>query len=173
MLWHEGVAGRKKEDIISVFHCFFLQRRYQKGLIWWLNVQMLFHLAKCTLWTIFSGFFLEMSCRASTVILHMIAVNYLQDYHDHHLQRQSINSFAISKSGISTFWSNVLLQCLPVATMQYGLPLQHSYACMLPWNSSLLNKMTKMMVNSLLFFVSPACWSNQITNDIRSNTGPR
>jgi len=30
VLWHEGVATRKEEDIISVFHCFFLQRRDPK-----------------------------------------------------------------------------------------------------------------------------------------------
>ena len=37
VLWHEGIAGRKKEDITSAFHSFFLHRRDQKLITLWLD----------------------------------------------------------------------------------------------------------------------------------------
>jgi hypothetical protein len=37
VLWHEAVAGRKKEDVVSAFHYFFLHRRDQKLITLWLD----------------------------------------------------------------------------------------------------------------------------------------
>ena len=37
VLWHERIAGRKKEDITSAFHSFFLHRRDQKLITLWLD----------------------------------------------------------------------------------------------------------------------------------------
>lgn len=37
VLWHEGISGRKKEDIISTFHAFFLHNRDEKKIILWVD----------------------------------------------------------------------------------------------------------------------------------------
>jgi len=37
VLWHEAVAGRKKEDIVSAFHAFLLARRDAKSVTLWLD----------------------------------------------------------------------------------------------------------------------------------------
>jgi len=37
VLWYEGVAGRKKEEIISTFHKFFLEHRDKKKITLWLD----------------------------------------------------------------------------------------------------------------------------------------
>lgn len=37
VLWHEGVAGRSKDDIISTFHAFFLANRDVKHVTIWLD----------------------------------------------------------------------------------------------------------------------------------------
>jgi len=37
VLWHEGLAGRKKEDIVSAFHSFFLAQRDAKFITLWLD----------------------------------------------------------------------------------------------------------------------------------------
>lgn len=36
-VWHEGIAGRKKEDIISTFHSFFLENRDSTSITLWLD----------------------------------------------------------------------------------------------------------------------------------------
>ncbi|KAG5885241.1 hypothetical protein JTB14_032940 [Gonioctena quinquepunctata] len=36
-IWHEGIAGRKKEDIISSFHAFFLKNRDAQTVTLWLD----------------------------------------------------------------------------------------------------------------------------------------
>lgn len=36
-LWHEGIAGRQQEDIISVFHQFFLELRDKRRVVLWLD----------------------------------------------------------------------------------------------------------------------------------------
>lgn len=37
VLWHECVSGRKKEDLISTFHAFFLRNRDAKFIVLWLD----------------------------------------------------------------------------------------------------------------------------------------
>lgn len=37
VLWHECVSGRKKEDLVSTFHAFFLQNRDAKFIVLWLD----------------------------------------------------------------------------------------------------------------------------------------
>ena len=37
VLWHEGIAGRKKEEIISAFYSFFLYKRDQRVVTLWLD----------------------------------------------------------------------------------------------------------------------------------------
>ncbi|XP_050308053.1 uncharacterized protein LOC126744593 [Anthonomus grandis grandis] len=37
VIWHEGVAGRSKSDIISTFYSFFLRHRDDKHIILWLD----------------------------------------------------------------------------------------------------------------------------------------
>ena len=37
VLWHEGIAGRKKEEIISAFHSFLLHKRDQKVITLWVD----------------------------------------------------------------------------------------------------------------------------------------
>lgn len=37
LLWHEGIAGRKEEEIISVFYQFFLEYRDKKRIVLWLD----------------------------------------------------------------------------------------------------------------------------------------
>lgn len=52
IIWHEGVAGRKKEDIISTFYAFILNNRDQEKITIWLD--------NCTAqnknWALFSFF---------------------------------------------------------------------------------------------------------------------
>lgn len=36
-IWHEGIAGRKKEEITSTFHNFFLEKRDEEHVILWLD----------------------------------------------------------------------------------------------------------------------------------------
>lgn len=37
VLWHEGLSGRKKEDIVSAFHAFFISQRDAKVIVLWLD----------------------------------------------------------------------------------------------------------------------------------------
>lgn len=37
VIWHEGIAGRKKEDIISTFYSFFLKMRDAENITLWLD----------------------------------------------------------------------------------------------------------------------------------------
>lgn len=37
ILWHEGIAGRKKEQIVSTFHSFFLSQRDKEKIVLWLD----------------------------------------------------------------------------------------------------------------------------------------
>lgn len=37
VIWHEGIAGRKKEDIVSTFHTFFLKKRDFSQITIWLD----------------------------------------------------------------------------------------------------------------------------------------
>ena len=37
VLWHEGLAGRKKEDIVSTFQAFSLKQRDAKHITLWLD----------------------------------------------------------------------------------------------------------------------------------------
>ena len=36
-LWHEGISGRHKEDLISAYNAFFLHHRDSKKIILWLD----------------------------------------------------------------------------------------------------------------------------------------
>ena len=37
VIWHEGVAGRKKEDIISAFNAFFIRNKDKQSITIWLD----------------------------------------------------------------------------------------------------------------------------------------
>lgn len=37
VLWHEAIAGRKKEELVSTFHSFILSKRDEDSIIIWLD----------------------------------------------------------------------------------------------------------------------------------------
>lgn len=37
VIWHEGIAGRSKVDIISTFYAFFITHRYEEHIVLWLD----------------------------------------------------------------------------------------------------------------------------------------
>ncbi|KAG5861482.1 hypothetical protein JTB14_024714 [Gonioctena quinquepunctata] len=74
-IWHEGIAGRKKEDIISSFHAFFLKNRDAQTVTLWLD--------KCSAqnknWCMFS--FLTYIVNSSEIAANKIHLKYFQAGH--------------------------------------------------------------------------------------------
>ncbi|CAH1099867.1 unnamed protein product [Psylliodes chrysocephalus] len=74
-IWHEAIRGRKKEDIISTFHKFFLLKRDAKKIILWVD--------NCTSqnknWAFFT--FLVYIINSSDISAEVIEINYFEPGH--------------------------------------------------------------------------------------------
>jgi hypothetical protein len=91
VIWHEGFAGRKKEDIISAFHSFFLNQRDAEHIVLWLD--------NCAgqnkNWTLFTYFIFLVT--SDLFALQSLEVNYFEPGHTfmsadsfHHQVEQSM-----------------------------------------------------------------------------------
>lgn len=74
-IWHEGIAGRKKEDIISTFYSFFLENRDSRIITLWLDNCS----AQNKNWTFFS--FLVYIINSSEIQAEKIWVKYFEPGH--------------------------------------------------------------------------------------------
>ncbi|KAG5870477.1 hypothetical protein JTB14_006397 [Gonioctena quinquepunctata] len=74
-IWHEGIAGRKKEDIISSFHAFFLKNRDAQTVTLWLDNCS----AQNKNWCMFS--FLTYIVNSSEIATNEIHLKYFQAGH--------------------------------------------------------------------------------------------
>lgn len=75
VLWHEGISGRCKEDVISAFYKFFLLKRNVEECVMWLD--------NCSSqnknWALFS--FLVYIINSSLIKAHKIQFNYFEPGH--------------------------------------------------------------------------------------------
>ncbi|XP_026745687.1 uncharacterized protein LOC113507030 [Trichoplusia ni] len=74
-LWHEGLSGRKKEDIVSCFRAFFMQNRDLKHIILWLDNCA----AQNKNWTLYS--YLIYLVNSTEVNFETITLRYLETGH--------------------------------------------------------------------------------------------
>ncbi|KAG5868844.1 hypothetical protein JTB14_012781 [Gonioctena quinquepunctata] len=74
-IWHEGIAGRKKKDIISSFHAFFLKNRDAQTVTLWLDNCS----AQNKNWCMFS--FLTYIVNSSEIAANKIHLKYFQAGH--------------------------------------------------------------------------------------------
>nr|XP_053621942.1 uncharacterized protein LOC128681791 [Plodia interpunctella] len=91
VLWHEAIAGRKKEDIISCFQAFFLENRDYKHVILWLDNCA----AQNKNWCLFS--YLVYLVNSKDVTIETVVLRYLEVGHTfmaadefHHRVEQSL-----------------------------------------------------------------------------------
>lgn len=114
VIWHEALAGRKKEDICSVFHQYLLSQRDVLTIKIWLDNCV----AQNKNWTLFS--FIAHIINSSDIAANIIEISYFEPGHTfmsadsfHHQVEQSLNSYdSASKTGgggkvydfSTTFW---------------------------------------------------------------------
>nr|CAI5849452.1 unnamed protein product [Callosobruchus analis] len=75
VIWHEGVRGRKKEDLISTFYAFFLNNRNTQSITMWLDNCA----AQNKNWSLLSFFLFIVNC--ADVDLQVLDIKYFQSGH--------------------------------------------------------------------------------------------
>nr|CAI5863105.1 unnamed protein product [Callosobruchus analis] len=75
VIWHEGVRGRKKEDLISTFYAFFLNNRDTQSITMWLDNCA----AQNKNWSLLSFFLFIVNC--ADVDLQVLDIKYFQSGH--------------------------------------------------------------------------------------------
>lgn len=75
IIWHEGVSGRKKEDIISAFHAFFKINRDMKNVVLWLDNCS----AQNKSWAFLS--FLSYIVNSTDMLLERLCIKYFEPGH--------------------------------------------------------------------------------------------
>lgn len=76
-IWHEGIAGRRKEDLISAFFSFFLENRAAKKITIWVDNCS----AQNKNWTFFS--FLVFAVNSSEIAAEEIIIRYFEPGHSY------------------------------------------------------------------------------------------
>lgn len=101
VIWHEGLAGRKKEELCSAFHKYLLSQRDVLSIKIWLDNCA----AQNKNWTLFS--FLAHIINSSDIATNVLEIYYFEPGHSfmsadsfHHQVEQSLNSYcSSSKTG--------------------------------------------------------------------------
>lgn len=75
VIWHEAIAGRNKEDIISAFHAFFISKRDKKKIVLWLDNCA----AQNKNWTLIT--FIVYMVNSDEITAEEIELNYLETGH--------------------------------------------------------------------------------------------
>ncbi|XP_050516561.1 uncharacterized protein LOC126891429 [Diabrotica virgifera virgifera] len=149
ILWHEGISGRKKEDIVSSFYAFFLKNRDKESITIWLDNCS----AQNKNWCLFSFFIYIVN--ATEVNLKQLTIKYFERGHTFmsadHFHHQVEKSLKRAK----TVWDfNDYVQCVLNSTKQTdvaALEIRNFY------------KWTDLSSKYKLQKLTPRCYLNNIS----------